>query len=79
MRSKDNFAMALASFNILVPLQPFGKFNANYLTSFLIPAGLVAISLSAIVIALIIISRKKRKQKDLQINKGKKRKKRRKR
>ena len=63
VRSKDNFAMALASFNILVPLQPFGKFNANYLTSSLIPAGLVAISLSALVIVLIIISRKREKAK----------------
>ena len=61
VRSKDNFAIALASFNILVPLQPFGKFNANYLTSSLIPAGLVAISLSALVIALIMISRKREK------------------
>jgi hypothetical protein len=61
VRSKDNFAMALASFNILVPLQPFGNFNANYLTSSLIPAGLVAISLSALVIVLIIISRKREK------------------
>lgn len=44
VRSKDNIGMALASFNIFVPLQPFAKFNANYLTSSLIPAGLVAIS-----------------------------------
>jgi hypothetical protein len=63
VRSKDNFAMTLASFNILVPLQPFGKFNTNYLTSSLIPAGLVAISLSTLVIALIIISRKREKAK----------------
>src|SRR5215207_9893148 len=63
VRSKDNFAMALASFNILVPLQPFGKFDANYLTSSLIPVGIVAISLSALVIALIIISRKREKAK----------------
>ncbi len=61
VRTKDNFAMVLASFNILVPLQPFGTFNANYLTSYLIPAGLVAISLSALVIVLIIISRKREK------------------
>lgn len=60
---KDNFAMTLASFNILVPLQPFGKFDANYLTSSLIPAGLVAIGLSALVIVLIIISRKREKAK----------------
>jgi hypothetical protein len=63
VRSKDNIGMALASFNIFVPLQPFGKFNANYLTSSLIPAGLVAIGLSALVIVFIIISRKKEKAK----------------
>ena len=61
VRSKDNFAMALAAFNIFVPLQPFGKFNANYLTSSLIPAGVVAISLSALVIVLIIMSRRREK------------------
>jgi len=60
VRSKDNNSgIALASFNILVPLQPFGKFDADSLTSSLIAAGLVAISLSALVIVLIIISRKK--------------------
>jgi hypothetical protein len=61
VRTKDNFAMVLASFNILVPLQPFGIFNVNYLTSYLIPAGLVAISLSVLVVVLIIISRKREK------------------
>jgi hypothetical protein len=59
--STDNIAVALASFDILVPLQPFGKFNADSLASSLIPAGLVAIGLSAIVIALILILRKREK------------------
>ena len=61
--STDNAAVALASFNILVPLQPLGKFNADSLSSSLFPAGLVAISISVIVIAFIIISRKKEKAK----------------
>lgn len=56
--STDNIAVALASFDILVPLQPFGKFDVNSLISSLILAGSVAISLSAIVIALILILRK---------------------
>jgi hypothetical protein len=60
IRSKDNIAIALASFNVLVPLQPFGKFNIDNLTSLSVPAGLVAIALSASVIVLVIISRKKR-------------------
>ena len=59
--STDNIAIALAPFNILVPLQPVGKFNADSLSSSLIPAGLVAIGLSVLIIALILISRKKEK------------------
>jgi hypothetical protein len=59
--STDNIAVALASFDILVPLQPLGKFNADSLVSSLIPAGSVAIGLSAIVIALILILRKREK------------------
>ena len=61
--STDNAAVALASFNILVPLQPLGKFNADSLSSSLFPAGLVAISLSILVIAFIVVSRKKEKAK----------------
>jgi hypothetical protein len=59
--SMDNIALALTSFDILVPLQPFGKFDINSLISSLIPAGSVAIGLSAIVIALILILRKREK------------------
>jgi hypothetical protein len=61
LRSTDNLGIALASFDIHVPLQPFGKFNANSLVSLLIPAALVAISLSAVVIAFILILRKRGK------------------
>jgi hypothetical protein len=50
IRSTDNIAIALASFNIYVPLQPFGKFNIDSLVSSLIPAALVATSLTAIMI-----------------------------
>lgn len=57
----NNIALALTSFDILVPLQPFGKFDINSLISSLIPAGSVAISLSAIVIALIIVLRRREK------------------
>jgi hypothetical protein len=61
LRSADNLPIALASFNILVPLQPIGKFNADSLSSLLIPAGLVAMSISVSAIALILISRRRRK------------------
>ena len=57
--STDNIALALASFDILVLLQPFGKFNVDSLLSSLIPAALVAIGLSSIVIILILILRKR--------------------
>jgi len=59
--SMDNIALALASFDILVPLQPFGKFDVDSLISSLIPAGSVAIGLSSIVIVLILILRKRGK------------------
>jgi hypothetical protein len=58
--SMDNIALALASFDILVPLQPFGKFDVDSLISSLISAGPVAISLSAIVIVLILILRRRK-------------------
>jgi hypothetical protein len=57
--STNNIAIALASFNIYIPLQPAGRFNVDSLASSLIPAGLVAIGLSAIVIVLILILRGK--------------------
>jgi hypothetical protein len=59
--SMDNIALALASFEILIPLQPFGKFDVDSLISSLIPAGSVAISLSAVVIVLIFILRRSKK------------------
>ena len=61
--SMDNIALALTSFDILVPLQPFGKFDVNSLISSLIPAGSVAISLSAIVTALILILKRREKSR----------------
>jgi hypothetical protein len=59
IRSKDNVAIALTSFNIFIPLQPFGKFDADSLTSTLIPAGLVAISLLGLVAVIMFVSKKK--------------------
>jgi hypothetical protein len=57
----DNIALALASFGILIPPQPFGKFDVDSLISSLIPAGSVAISLSAVVIVLIFMLRRSKK------------------
>jgi hypothetical protein len=62
--SMDNIALALTSFDVLVPLQPFGKFDVDSLISSLILAGSVAISLSAIVIVLILILRRSKNDKN---------------
>lgn len=59
--STDNIAIALASFDIYVPLQPAGKFDVDSLVSSLIPAGLVAIGLSAIIVVLVFVLRKRGK------------------
>jgi hypothetical protein len=61
IRSNENISIALASFNILVPLQPLGSFNFYSIASLLLPIGLVAIfGTIAITIFLIIVSRKKK-------------------
>lgn len=68
----NNIALALASFDILVPLQPFGKFDVDSLISSLIPAGSVAIGLSLALIVLILILRKREKRKREGKREGKK-------
>jgi hypothetical protein len=70
VRSKDNVAIALTSFNIFVPLQPFGKFDADSLTSTLIPAGLVAISLLGLVAVIIFVSKEKNSKRKPADEKG---------
>lgn len=70
IRSKDNVAIALTSFNIFIPLQPFGKFDADSLTSTLIPAGLVAISLLGLVAVIIFVSKKKNSKRKPAEKKG---------
>ena len=70
IRSKDNVAIALTSFNIFIPLQPFGKFDADSLTSTLIPAGLVAISLLGLVAVIIFVSKKKNSERKPAEKKG---------
>ena len=69
VRSKDNVAIALTSFNIFVPLQPFGKFDADSLTS-LIPAGLAAISLLGLVAVIMLVSKKKNSKRKPAKEKG---------
>jgi hypothetical protein len=64
VRSYENISIALASFNILVPLQPLGTFNFYSIASLLLPVGLVAIfGTIAMAIFLIIVSRKKKRER----------------
>jgi hypothetical protein len=66
LRSNENISIALASFNILVPLQPFGSFNFYSIAPLLLPIGLVAIfGTTAIAIFLIIVSRKMKRERKL--------------
>jgi hypothetical protein len=70
VRFKDYVAIALTSFNIFVPLQPFGKFDADSLTSTLIPAGLVAVSLLGLVAVIMFVSKKKNSKRKPADEKG---------
>ncbi|HEU4824279.1 MAG TPA: hypothetical protein VFS97_12705 [Nitrososphaeraceae archaeon] len=70
VRSKDNVAIALTSFNIFVPLQPFGKFDADSFTTTLIPAGLVAVSLLGLVAVIMFVSKKKNSKRKPADEKG---------
>lgn len=70
VRSKDSVAIALTSFNIFVPLQPFGKFDVDSLTPTLIPAGLVAVSLLGLVVVIMFVSKKKNSKRKPADEKG---------
>jgi hypothetical protein len=50
-----NNAIALASFKVIIPSQPVGIINMNYLTPLLLPAGLVGIVSTILVVSLVII------------------------
>ena len=53
--SSINNAIALASFKVIVPSQPVGIININYLVPLLLPAGLIGIVSIILVVAFIII------------------------
>jgi hypothetical protein len=62
--NNNNVALALASFKILVPNQPLGIINVNYMTPLLVPAGLAAIiGVGAVVMLLMIAKRGGKKRK----------------
>jgi hypothetical protein len=57
--SSINNAIALASFKVIVPSQPVGIINMNYLIPLLLPAGLVGIASTIIMAAFIIIANRR--------------------
>ena len=59
--SKD--ASILASFKVLVPIQPFGVINTNNINPLILPAGLVGIVGAIFVVSFLIIIRKRKKIK----------------
>jgi hypothetical protein len=66
IRSKENISIALASFSILVPLQPFGSFDFYSIAPLVLPIGLVAIfGTAAVAIFLILVSRKEKRERKL--------------
>jgi hypothetical protein len=66
IRSKENISIALASFSILVPLQPFGSFNFYSIAPLVLPIGLVAIfGTAAVAIFLILVYRKEKRERKL--------------
>jgi hypothetical protein len=61
IKSKENnIAIVLASFNVFVPLQPFGTINIDYLTPLHLPAGLVAIIGVIVIVAFMIIAKREK-------------------
>jgi len=59
--SKD--ASILASFKVLVPIQPFGVINTNNINPLILPAGLVGIVGAIVVVSFLIMIRKRKKIK----------------
>ena len=61
--SKD--ASILASFKVLVPIQPFGVINTNNINPLILPAGLVGMVGAIVVVSFLIIMRKRKKIKSM--------------
>jgi hypothetical protein len=56
-------ASILASFKVLVPIQPFGVINTNDINPLILPAGLVGIVGAIVVVSFLIMIRKRKKIK----------------
>ena len=61
--SKHN-AIALASFKVVVPLQPIGTININYIMPLIIPAAIVGIIGVIGIVTFIMVVRDKERMKD---------------
>jgi hypothetical protein len=59
--NSNNSALALASFKVVVPLQPFGVFNTSHVFPLLIPVVLVGIIGAMSIVAFMIIVNRKQK------------------
>jgi hypothetical protein len=61
--NNNNVALALASFKILVPNQPLGIINVNYMTPLLVPVGLAAIIGVGTLVMLLMIAKRGGKER----------------
>jgi hypothetical protein len=59
--SKD-YAIALASFKVIIPFQPIGTVDLNQLIPLILPAAIVGIIGVIVVVAFLIIGNRKDKE-----------------
>jgi hypothetical protein len=58
---KNSSALALASFKVNVPLQPFGRIDLNSVNPFVFPALIVGVIGAVALLSFIVIIRKQKK------------------
>jgi hypothetical protein len=62
INSKD-YAIALASFKIIVPFQPIGTVDLNQMIPLILPAGIIGIIGVIVVVTFLIIGNRKDKKR----------------
>lgn len=63
--SSKNYAIALASFRVFVPFQPFGTFNLNSMNPLILPALVAGIIGTTLVITFLIIMKKEYRKRGI--------------
>ena len=58
--NSEDSALTLASFNMIVPLQPFGVININHISPLLLPAVLAAIVGAVAILLFMVVANKKK-------------------